>query len=148
MVSDRIDFDLHLVGSKWWDAAKPYTQVPNILIHHQGSLQITPTEMCVLLALMSHWHRDGYGNPFPSMERIGGMVGRTERQVIRTIKSLENKEVVVNGVKFKGLIRVQRAPVMFTKNEGYKQKPNQYDFDPLRRVLVAVLEHAGTAYNY
>jgi len=82
------------------------------------------------------------------MERIGGMVGRTERQVIRTIKSLENKEVVVNGVKFKGLIRVQRAPVMFTKNEGYKQKPNQYDFDPLRRVLVAVLEHAGTAYNY
>ena len=149
LVFDRIDFDLHEAGKKWWDAAKPYTQVPNVLIHHQGTLQIKPAEMCVLLAIMAHWHRDGYGNPFPSIERIAGIVGRTERQVIRTIKSLEDKEVVVNGVTFKGLVRVQRAPcVMFSKDSGFSQRANQYDFEPLRRILVAVLEHAGTAYDY
>lgn len=45
-----------------------FTEIPNLLIENQGAMDITPTEMCVLISILKfQWDEK---HPFPSIGRI------------------------------------------------------------------------------
>jgi DNA-binding MarR family transcriptional regulator len=76
-----------------------FQAVPDLLLKHQESLNLNPTELVVLLNVLMHWwYRDQ--KPFPRPTTIARRMGSTVRTVQRAITKLQRE----------GLVERQRGP--------------------------------------
>ena len=118
------------IASKWGQevAERGFAQIPNYLmqinlfVHDDHKL--SPAEMIVLLHLVASWWKKDE-MPFPSMNTLAQRGGISERQVQRSIKSLEQKGYLT---KTKRKIKTVIAS-------------NVYDLSPLVQILKDVAEH-------
>lgn len=67
-----------------------FTAVPNTLIQAQSELELTGTDILLLLNFMLHWW-DPDSHPFPRSSTIARRTGLSVRTVQRTIRSLEER---------------------------------------------------------
>lgn len=72
-----------------------FTAVPDVLIRSQGQLKLSSTEMVVLLNILLHWWREDEW-PYPRVSAIGDRMGTSRRTVERSIRSLQEKGLVVH----------------------------------------------------
>ena len=72
-----------------------FTAVPDVLIRSQGQLNLSSTEMVVLLNILLHWWREDEW-PYPRISTIGERMGTSRRTVERAIRSLQEKGLVVH----------------------------------------------------
>ena len=77
------------------DAETGYTPVPDILIRSQNRLQLSATEMVVLLNILLHWWKPGEW-PFPRISTISTRMGIGRRTVERAIRSLQGKGLLIH----------------------------------------------------
>jgi predicted transcriptional regulator len=118
------------IAAKWVleVAERGFAQIPNYLIQlnlfvHDDH-KLSPTEMVVLLQLVATWWKKDE-MPFPSMNTLADRAGISERQVQRSIKSLEQKGYLKKAKKkIKGVIA-----------------SNVYDLLPLVQILQTVAGH-------
>jgi predicted transcriptional regulator len=116
--------------TKWGKdvAERGFTQIPNYLmrinmfVHDDHKL--SPTEMIVLFQLVgSWWKKDEM--PFPSLSTLADQTGISQRQVQRSINTLEQKGYLKRTKKkIKGVIA-----------------SNVYDLSPLVDILQTVADH-------
>lgn len=91
---------------KWGDVVREgshrgFTIVPELLLRHQGDLEITAIEMNVLINLIAHWWY-AERQPFPSDQKIADRMGVKPRTVQRAMASLEKKGLIDrNATKFR-----------------------------------------------
>lgn len=86
----RTDF-----ASKWTDnvANCGFTSIPNILLTERTKLNLTPSEILIVIALESfRWEADR--RVFPRIVTISEMTGYAPRSVKRLLKSLEDKQLI------------------------------------------------------
>ena len=76
------------------DAETGFTAVPDILIRSQKRLQLSATEMVVLLNILLHWWQPGEW-PFPRISKISERMGIGRRTVERAIRSLNEKGLLI-----------------------------------------------------
>ncbi|MGH1379280.1 MAG: helix-turn-helix domain-containing protein [Alphaproteobacteria bacterium] len=118
------------ISSKWGKeiAGRGFTQIPNYLLQinmfvHEDH-RVSPAEMVVLLQIISSWWKKNE-MPYPSMRTLADKAGISERQVQRSINSLEKKGYFTKDKrKIKGVIAT-----------------NVYDLSPLVEMLNVVAEH-------
>jgi predicted transcriptional regulator len=118
------------VATKWGleVAERGFAQIPNYLIQlnlfvHDDH-KLSPAEMVVLLQLVAAWWKKDE-MPFPSMNTLSERAGISERQVQRSIKSLEQKGYLKKTKKkIKGVIA-----------------SNVYDLLPLTEILQTIAGH-------
>lgn len=72
-----------------------FTAVPDVLIRSQGQLNLSPTEMVVLLNILLHWWQEDEW-PYPRIPTIGERMGISRRTVERAIHRLQEKGLVVH----------------------------------------------------
>jgi len=115
--------------------------VPNLLLEHQGRLQISSSELNVLLALMKFWQSNDHP-AHPSIKNISKMLGKTEKTIQNNIRSLANRDSKPEGLEhilpqdWKGYISVHRRK----SPENNANLTNLYHFKPLAEVLLALDE--------
>lgn len=107
----------HRVEARWTRSvlAQGFTLLPALLINGQNRLGLTPEEFNVVVHLAYHWRTLG-NDPYPTKRRIASLMGKSEKQVQRYFKSLEDKSLV---------LRVKRI----SKQRG--QMSNSYDLSGL-----------------
>jgi hypothetical protein len=120
------------IVNKWGKkiAERGFAQIPNYLINLNTFVdddhKLSPTEMVILLQLVSTWWKKDE-MPFPSMQRLASRVAISQRQVQRSITSLEKKGFINRKRgKFKGIIA-----------------SNIYDLGPLVRSLGDIADFYG-----
>ena len=69
-----------------------FTELPNILIHNQGKLDISSGELVTLLGLISHRWDNRYPNP--SVARLAKFSGRSLSSIRSNLRSLEAKKYI------------------------------------------------------
>jgi predicted transcriptional regulator len=118
------------IATKWGlpVAERGFAQIPNYLmqlnLYVHDDIKLSPTEMIVLLQLVATWWRKDE-MPFPSMNTLAERAGISERQVQRSINTLERKGYLKRTKrKIKGVIA-----------------SNVYDLSPLVQVLQTIAEH-------
>ncbi|MBI1216744.1 MAG: hypothetical protein GC185_13120 [Alphaproteobacteria bacterium] len=107
-----------------------YSILPNqvFFINHflSSERQLSATELLLMLNLLTWWwHKDA--QPFPSKSLLASRLGLSPRQVQRTIKSLEDKQMLKTRPRY----------------EAGKQTSNLYDlslFVEIVRKCVSYLE--------
>jgi predicted transcriptional regulator len=118
------------IVTKWGRevAERGFTQIPNYLmrinmfVHDDHKL--SPTEMIVLFHLLASWWKTDE-MPFPSLNTLADQIGISQRQVQRSINTLEQKGYLKRiKKKVKGVIA-----------------SNVYDLLPLVGMLKVVAEH-------
>ena len=137
------NFELPQLERKWDKGVIDcgWVAVPNLLLEHQGRLQITSSELNVLLALMKFWV-DGAHAAYPSIKTISKMLGKTEKTIQNNIRSLSHRDGKPNDLElflpqdWTGFIRVHRRKS--PDNNG--NLTNLYNFQPLVQVLHALDE--------
>ncbi len=70
-----------------------WTGIPNILIERQRALNLSSTEINILLILLKFWW-DSDQPPFPSKATIAEMINREESTIRRNMASLEKKGLI------------------------------------------------------
>lgn len=118
------------IEAKWGKLVvqRGFTQIPNYLLQvnmfvHDDH-KLSPTEMVMILQLVASWWKKD-DMPYPSMSTLADRAGISERQVQRSIGSLEKKGYLKRGKKkIKGVIA-----------------SNVYDLSPLVSILQTVAEH-------
>lgn len=89
--SGAADASLRAVEQRWGDLSKVgFTAVPNTLMHAQAKLDLSPTDVVVLMNLAMHWWTPT-DLPFPRTTTIAKRAGLTERSVQRVLKGLEKR---------------------------------------------------------
>lgn len=87
----QITFELN---TKWGEVLEGvgggWTAIPNVLLRKQYELQLSATELNVLLNLIRFWWIAEKA-PFPSPEKMAKEMGVTPRTVYRNLASLESK---------------------------------------------------------
>jgi hypothetical protein len=80
---------------KWGEAARAgFQTVPDLLLKHQNDLNISATEMVVLLNVLMHWwYLDQ--KPFPRSTTIARRMGVTIRTVQRALSNLQTAELLL-----------------------------------------------------
>jgi hypothetical protein len=78
-----------------------YTPLPNLLLHGQAKLRLTPMQLNVLLQLAGHWWEADKA-PFLAKDTIARRMGRTPRQVQRYITQLEKAGFVKRIARYRG----------------------------------------------
>ncbi len=118
------------IKSKWGEkvAERGFTQIPNYLLqintYVHDDHQLTPTEMIVLLQLISSWWKKNE-MPYPSMKTLAEKICVSERQIQRSVNSLEEKGYIKKDKKkVKGIIAT-----------------NIYDLTPLIEHLNTIADH-------
>jgi hypothetical protein len=82
------------IEARWGDAVLPgFQPVPDVLIRHMGALDISSTELAVILNITLHWWGTG-SMPFPRPSAIARRMNVTARTVERAIAELEKKELL------------------------------------------------------
>lgn len=80
---------------KWGTAVMKigFSIVPSLLLRAQRRLQLTPTQLAVLLQLCDYWW-DERRKPYPSKEALAARLGLGPRQIQRHIADLEQMSLV------------------------------------------------------
>ena len=88
------DQALFELKTRWGDTIEGFgggwTAVPNVLLRKQGTLDLSASELNVLVNLIRFWWLSGKA-PFPSPEKMATEMGVTPRTVYRNLASLEEK---------------------------------------------------------
>lgn len=95
--------------------ANGYLAVPNVLLYNLHKLDISSTEAVVLLFLLSYWWDKA--EVFPATANIAKRLGVTKRTVDRSLKTLSEKELIINKGK---------------KDNGYGATVRHFDLSPVR----------------
>lgn len=91
------------IKDKWKDAVSAgntgYLALPEVLLRRQAQLNISPTELTVLINILSFWwYEDKL--PFPGNETIAKRMNVTTRTVQRAVGSLEKKGLIARKKEF------------------------------------------------
>ena len=140
LIAIRIGYMMEKRPTNEWRAAEKWGKavsggetgfhvVPDVLVRGQKELNITTTEMVVLLNLLMHWW-DAKKWPHPRPSVIAKRMGVSVRTVERTIKSLEKKGLV------------QRLPSMKTEKGIFVRA---YDLSGLVEAVQKLAEVYKTA---
>lgn len=79
---------------KWGRAiGAGFQTVPDMLIKHQRTLELSATDLVVLLNLLMHWWYAGR-NPFPRPTTIAARMGVDVRTVQRSIRHLSEQNLI------------------------------------------------------
>lgn len=70
-----------------------YTGVPNILLRAQNRLGITPTQLTIIVQLLSYYY-DPDRPPFPTKRELAKRIGITEQTIRINTKALEDAGLV------------------------------------------------------
>lgn len=86
------------IRDKWGAAVEGggltgYLALPEVLIRSQNRLQLSSTEMMVLINILTHWWRVDV-KPFPGNYTIAKRMGISRRTVQRAIKSMVQKGLI------------------------------------------------------
>lgn len=86
------------IRKKWGSAVDGggltgFLALPEVLIRSQKRLQLTSTEMMVLINILMHWWYADV-KPFPGNYAIAKRMGVSRRTVQRAIKSMESKGLI------------------------------------------------------
>lgn len=86
------------IREKWGAAVEGggltgYLALPEVLIRSQKRLQLSSTEMMVLINILAHWWRVDI-KPFPGNYTIAKRMGVSRRTVQRAIKSMVQKGLI------------------------------------------------------
>lgn len=118
--------EIRINEQKWGKPlmAAGWTILPNMVFAHQAELELGPTDINVLLHLLSYWWSAG-DLPHPSKKTIAEMMGIDPRTVQRRIAAMEKRGLIqrvrrqgahrgtqTNIYKFDGLIE---AATVFAK---------------------------------
>jgi predicted transcriptional regulator len=108
-------------------AERGFTQIPNYLMlinqFLEGDDRLPPSEMVVLLTLVAAWWKPNEP-PFPSVRTIADRSALSERQVLRALRSLEERGFLTR--------KKQKADRLISRNV--------YDLKPLVGRLKEVAE--------
>lgn len=78
-------------AEKWGIAATPGWQpLPDVLLHNQAKLGLSPTDMLVLVNVLSHWWYVEE-KPFPRVTTIAKRMNVTTRTVQRSLQKIIDK---------------------------------------------------------
>ena len=103
-----------------------YTLIPALLISGQSRLGLSPEQFNIIVHLAYHW-RSSTSNPYPTKRRLAAMLGKSEKQVQRYLKELEEKNYIVRIMRYR---------------DGRGQTSSAYDLRPL---VIALKELANDA---
>lgn len=82
------------VRIRWGDAVDSgFQPVPHLLLKSQSELELTNSEMVVLLNILDFWWQSD-SLPFPGVSMLAKRVGVTSRSIQRAVESLERKNFV------------------------------------------------------
>ena len=106
--------------------------VPNLIFEYQARLKLTSPELNVLLTIMRFWWKKN-AHAHPSVKTIAEMIGKSEKTVQNSLRSLESHELP-SGIElpkhYTGYIRTVRR-----KKADGGNLSNEYRFDPLIAIL-------------
>lgn len=93
--------DSKTLEAKWGKTtlSRGWTGIPNVLIEHQRSLKLTPTDINILLILLKYWW-DPNSPPYPSKRVIGEMIDREESTIRKCMAGLEKKGLVARDPRY------------------------------------------------
>lgn len=109
------------VSSKWGDyiSNKGWIAIPSSIIKNQKKLNITSSELNIILILLSYWWEED-NLPFPSKKLMADIIGCDISTIRRNIKSLEDKGLINREYR--------KQPIVDGK---YKNQSNKYNFKGL-----------------
>ncbi len=97
---ESIEYERTSVKARWGSAVAEggygsgWTAVPSAFIRNIAWFGLRPTEVTVLLAVLMHyWSRDRM--PYPRVANLARYLGLNRRTVERTLRSLEDRELIV-----------------------------------------------------
>ena len=99
---------------------KGFQHLPDALLRHQSDLELTATELVVLINITMHWWKSDEW-PYPHPERIGSRMGLTKRSVERSIASMEAKGIF-NRVRDGDKTRFDLSPLKDSLEELVDKK--------------------------
>lgn len=90
--------EANTIRAKWGSSVTSgdtgFLVVPDVLIKYQVGLNISPTDMAVLLNIVMHWWKpDELPHPRPSS--IASRIGVSTRTVERCIKKMEKNKLII-----------------------------------------------------
>ena len=97
-----------------------FQHLPDALLRHQSDLQLTATELVVLINITMHWWKSDEW-PYPHPARIGSRMGLTQRSVERSIASMEAKGIF-NRVRDGDKTRFDLSPLKDSLEELVDKK--------------------------
>lgn len=77
-----------------------FTIVPALMITNQDKLALSPEHFNVLLHLIYHW-RNSEEDPYPTKKRLARLMGKSEKQVQRYLRDLEEKGFLRRIMRYK-----------------------------------------------
>ena len=136
-------FEVAQLSRKWDERVinHGWIGVPILLLKHQGRLEITSSELNVLLALMTFWQSNDHP-AHPSIKNLAKMLGKTEKTIQNNIRSLSSRHNKPDGLghilpqNWYGFINVHSR----NSPENNGNLTNLYHFKPLIEVLLALDE--------
>lgn len=112
---------------------KGWTGIPKLMLDYQHRLDLSPTQLNVLIILLSEWWRPE-SQSMPSIGTIANRMGKTPRYIRNVIKALKEKELAdILPDDQRGLI--ESIP---RKGERGRSTSNEYTFHGLRRALLSL----------
>ena len=109
--------------------ARGYTILPALMIRAQHRLGLSPEHFNVLAQLAYHWWTAG-DDPHPSKKTIAGRIGKSEKQVQRYCRELENAKLIRRDPRFQ---------------TGKGQTSNSYDLSGLVARLQVIADEDAVA---
>ncbi|WP_375144189.1 helix-turn-helix domain-containing protein [Escherichia coli] len=100
-----------------------WTTIPNVLMKSQSKLNISNSELVLLLHLISFIHSP-FAKIYPSIKLLSDRMNQDRRTIQRTMRKLEDKQLVRKRIRSES-----KHDVGLT---------NTYDVDPLMRQLIAI----------
>lgn len=112
--------------ARWGAAAidAGWTLIPSTLLKYQQRLEISPTELNVILQILKHWW-NADDLPYPSQTSIADSMGVHKSTVERALKALRTRKLVTTKHRF---------------DERHGQKSNFYSFDGLIEEITKLAE--------
>ncbi len=121
-----------LVYAKYGEAGiAGFQLVPDLLLKHQNDLQLSSTDLVVLLNVLMHWWYPKQ-KPFPRSTTISKRMGITSRTVQRSLERLEELKILIREKDPKGPTYLDPAPLV-EKLVGYAKKDTDYQIRRRRR---------------
>jgi hypothetical protein len=112
------------VYEKCGEAARVgFPAVLNLLLKHQKTLKLSPTELVVLLNVLMHWWCQ-HQKPFPRPTTIARRMGSTVRTVQRAIAKLESEQLLIRQLGPKRVRVLDPEPLVRRLSELAKYDPD------------------------
>jgi len=100
------------IHDKWGKAAVAgFQPVPDLLLKHQATLELTPTDMTVLLNILMHWWYPEQ-MPYPRSTTISKRMGVAIRTVQRSIHRMEELGLITRVSNDNGPTFVNPEPLV------------------------------------